>query len=86
MNRLAIIICGLLVFGVFAAPSAAAQSAELVLQKSDSPDPVGAGATLTYTITVDNFGPNNAKDSVLTDTLPAGVTFVSAPGCTFASP
>ena len=34
--------------------------------------------TLTYNIAVTNLGPNNAAAVVVTDVLPAGVTFVSA--------
>ena len=45
-----------------------------------SPEPVGAGATLTYTLNVANAGPSQANSVSLTDSLPAGVAFVSAPG------
>jgi uncharacterized repeat protein (TIGR01451 family) len=51
--------------------------ADLAVTKSDSPDPVGAGGTLIYTLTVTNKGPNTASGVVLTDTLPAGETFQS---------
>ncbi|HEX3129654.1 MAG TPA: ExeM/NucH family extracellular endonuclease [Thermoanaerobaculia bacterium] len=54
-----------------------ATSADLVVTKVDTPDPVTSGANLTYTITVDNNGPSNAASVSLTDTLPAGTTFVS---------
>jgi uncharacterized repeat protein (TIGR01451 family) len=57
-------------------------SADLSITKSDNPDPVVAGQNLTYTITVNNAGPSNATNVVATDTLPAGVTFVSTTGCT----
>ena len=57
-------------------------SAGLTITKTDSPDPVAAGAALSYTIVVGNGGPSTAQDAVLTDTLPAGVTFVSAVGGT----
>ena len=57
------------------------QGADLSITKSDSPDPVNAGATLTYTIIVSNAGPANAENVVVTDTLPTGVTFVSTSGC-----
>ena len=41
---------------------------------------------MTYTITVTNNGPDAATGVLLTDTLPAGVTFVSASsGCTEVS-
>ena len=48
--------------------------ADLAVTKSDSPDPVLAGATLTYTLAVTNNGPADAPNVVLTDTLPANVT------------
>ena len=41
------------------------------------PSSVTAGTNATYTITVTNNGPNPAQGLVLTDTLPAGSTFVS---------
>ena len=43
-----------------------------------SPSPAIAGSPLTYTIVIANGGPATATNVVLTDTLPAGVTFVSA--------
>jgi uncharacterized repeat protein (TIGR01451 family) len=44
---------------------------------SDAPDPVIAGSNIVYTITVTNIaGPSDAATS-LSDTLPAGTTFVS---------
>jgi len=52
--------------------------ADLALTKSDAPDPVLAGELLTYTLGVSNSGPRDATATVLTDTLPAGVTFDSA--------
>jgi uncharacterized repeat protein (TIGR01451 family) len=50
--------------------------------------PPGAGVlqAITYNILVSNAGPSSATNATLTDTLPAGVTFVSASagqgGCT----
>ena len=49
--------------------------ADLSLAKLDTPDPVNVGATLTYNLTVTNNGSANATNVVLTDTLPANVTF-----------
>src|SRR5439155_533555 len=54
--------------------------ADLSITKSDAPDPVSAGGTLTYTLTVSNGGPSTATSVSVTDTLPAGVTFQSASG------
>jgi uncharacterized repeat protein (TIGR01451 family) len=39
-----------------------------------------ASSNLTYTISVTNFGPSSASGVVVTDSLPATVTFVSATG------
>ena len=44
------------------------------------PANVLAASNLVYTISVTNFGPSSASGVVVTDTLPAGVTFVSASG------
>jgi uncharacterized repeat protein (TIGR01451 family) len=63
-----------------------AEQADLEISKADSPDPVTVGDNLTYTITVTNNGPDAAANVVVTDTLPSGVTFVSAsPGCVHAA-
>ena len=56
-------------------------TADLTVSKSDSVDPVVAGSPLAYTVTVMNNGPAAAENVVVTDTLPAGVTFVSTVGC-----
>jgi uncharacterized repeat protein (TIGR01451 family) len=42
------------------------------------PVTVLGGSNLTYTLTVTNIGPGGASNVVVIDTLPAGVTFVSA--------
>lgn len=53
-------------------------AADLALTNSDSPDPVTAGGTLTYTLKVTNVGPDGATDVALVDDLPASTTLVSA--------
>ena len=52
--------------------------ADLSIQKTASPSPVGTGGQLTYTISVNNNGPNAATDVVVQDFLPGGTTFL---GC-----
>ncbi|MDH3296472.1 MAG: DUF11 domain-containing protein, partial [Acidimicrobiia bacterium] len=54
-----------------------APNADLVVTKTDSVDPVVAGATLSYTITVVNNGPSDALDVVVNDTVPAEFTVTS---------
>jgi len=53
-------------------------SANLGITMMDAPDPITAGSNLTYTITVSNAGPDTATGVTVSDTLPAGVTFVSS--------
>ncbi len=50
---------------------------DVLVNQSDSPDPVPSGGILTYTMVVSNNGPDDATGVVLTDTIPAGTTFVS---------
>jgi uncharacterized repeat protein (TIGR01451 family) len=57
-----------------AAPSG---STDLRVLKSDSPDPVRKGQTLSYVIRVENLGPLTATGVKVTDTLPKGVDVVS---------
>lgn len=49
---------------------------DLAVTQTDAPDPVIAGANVTYTATSTNNGPGKATEVVLTDTLPNGSTFV----------
>jgi uncharacterized repeat protein (TIGR01451 family) len=62
----------------YAAPEPAAPLASLTIVKTDSPDPVAAGATLAYTVVYSNDGPSEAQGVILTDTLPSEVTFGGA--------
>ncbi|BCU78627.1 hypothetical protein llg_33420 [Luteolibacter sp. LG18] len=57
-------------------------SADLSVTMTDSPDPVTAGQNITYTVNYSNAGPSDAAGVSVSDTLPAGTTFVSssAPG------
>ncbi len=64
--RLALALVPALLFAatVFAnAGSAAPPAANLKITKSDSPDPVRAGASLTYSIGVENLGPRRRPAS-----------------------
>ncbi|WP_040328384.1 IPTL-CTERM sorting domain-containing protein [Acidovorax delafieldii] len=66
----------LLLTSTLFAGAALAQSADLVINHADSPDPGPAGGIFTYTLRIDNNGPNGASGVTLTDTIPAGSTFV----------
>jgi uncharacterized repeat protein (TIGR01451 family) len=62
-------------------------SADLIIAKTASPDPVVAGGNVTYSIRVQNCGPAAAVNVSVSDPLPSGTTFVSASqtsGPTFA--
>jgi len=51
---------------------------DLILTMDDSPDPVSAGASLTYSLRITNTGPSTATAVTVTNALPPGVTFLSA--------
>jgi uncharacterized repeat protein (TIGR01451 family) len=50
--------------------------ADLVVTKTDSPDPVAPGSNVVYTVTVTNLGPDDATNVVLEDGLPDDATLV----------
>lgn len=54
-----------------------ADSADVSVLKTASPDPVTVGEVLTYTIQVSNAGPDAASNVSVTDQLPAGVVIQS---------
>jgi uncharacterized repeat protein (TIGR01451 family) len=64
--------------------------ADLSLTKTISSAVAESGDQISYLLAVHNNGPDPAADLVITDTLPAGLTFVSATGdgwvCTNVSP
>ena len=53
-------------------------TADLAMSIIGSPNPVFFGQNLTYSLTVSNGGPATATGVTITNTLPPGVTFVSA--------
>jgi uncharacterized repeat protein (TIGR01451 family) len=55
-------------------------TADLSMAISDLPDPVFVGGVITYTIIVENLGPQDAIAVELTDTLPVGLEYLSASG------
>ena len=58
-------------------PPTPAPSVDLSIEKSDSADPVSAGRSVVYTITVTNNGPGKATAIVVTDTIPGGLGVIS---------
>ncbi len=54
--------------------------ADLSIEKSDSPDPVGVNQDFSYSLSVTNLGTDGAINLSVVDDLPATVTFVSASG------
>src|SRR5262249_23621800 len=61
-------------------PDALVAAADLAITKDDGVTTVTPGQTLTYTLTIRNVGNQGSTGVVVTDTLPANVTFVSASG------
>lgn len=55
-----------------------AARADLTLTKAITSGPVVAGSPVTYRLEVTNNGPSTAANPVITDTIPAGTTAVSA--------
>jgi uncharacterized repeat protein (TIGR01451 family) len=72
------ILAATLFFFAPGADTAPGDIADLGVSKSDSPDPVTVGSTLTYTIQVTNAGPQNATGVTVVDRLPSSVDFISA--------
>jgi uncharacterized repeat protein (TIGR01451 family) len=77
LTMLAVAMC-VAAAGVAAPTKTGTGSADLKVTKTDGPDPVSLGSTLTYTIQVENLGPDAATGVVVTDPLPKEVDYVSA--------
>jgi uncharacterized repeat protein (TIGR01451 family) len=54
------------------------ETVDLVLTKQDEPDPVQAGTSLSYTLTIENSGSISATNVAIKDSLPLSVTFLEA--------
>jgi uncharacterized repeat protein (TIGR01451 family) len=54
------------------------QQADLIVSKTVNDSTPNVGDDVTFTITLENLGPSSAANVSLTDTLPAGLQFVSA--------
>jgi extracellular elastinolytic metalloproteinase len=61
-------------------PSPSAPKDPVVLLTKTGPATAAAGANVSYTLSYQNLGPAAATSATLVDTLPAGVSFVSATG------
>lgn len=55
-------------------------TSDLAITKTASAPTVKAGETLTYTLQVENKGPITSPSTTVTDTLPAGLSYVSNDG------
>jgi uncharacterized repeat protein (TIGR01451 family) len=74
LTTVVLVLGAMVLLGVQAVSAGGAiDPADLSLIKSDNPDPVGEDAVLTYTIEVQNGGPDAATNVVVTDNLPSQV-------------
>jgi uncharacterized repeat protein (TIGR01451 family) len=53
----------------------AVPTADISVNKTDSPDPATPGANVTYVVSAANGGPDEALNVTATDVIPAGLTF-----------
>ena len=66
-----------LIVDAFVAKICVTSCTDVKVTKSDNPDPVTVGASVTYTITVTNNGPDTAHDVEMVDVLPSTVALGS---------
>lgn len=78
LARFLAVTAAALAFGGVGAAAAPPGAVDLRIAKVDDPDPVAVGSSLTYTIQVQNLGPNMATGVAVTDRLPRDVDLVSA--------
>lgn len=76
--RCTISVAAILVVLHLGSAAAAAQTADLSVEKYTFADPAAAGADFSYFMTVYNNGPDTAHNVLMTDVMPAGVSFNSA--------
>ncbi|SCL20017.1 conserved repeat domain-containing protein [Micromonospora rhizosphaerae] len=78
---LSALLLGLVSVVIPAGPARAADPVDLFISDvSDRPDPVFAGSTVSYFVSVGNRGPGTATGVLLTAPLPVGVSFQSSGG------
>jgi uncharacterized repeat protein (TIGR01451 family) len=65
---------------VYTASIQPSAGADLSLSASAAPEPVGVGSNLVYSLTISNVGPATATGVIVSNQIPANVTFVSATG------
>jgi uncharacterized repeat protein (TIGR01451 family)/uncharacterized protein (TIGR03382 family) len=83
-NKLRMMTAAVLAAGLaYAAPAAAQATADLSLSFKSAPSTsINFGTTVTYSLTVDNLGPDAAEGVAIDFTAPAGTTVTSVTGCT----
>ncbi|HEX5733689.1 MAG TPA: DUF11 domain-containing protein [Blastocatellia bacterium] len=72
------VLCGSYTYKVFGnGITFLGTNTDVSITKTGTAGPVSRGSNITYTITATNNGPAPARDITISDTLPAGTTFVS---------
>lgn len=66
--------------GITTLPITVHDAPPLSISKADNPDPVVEGGLLDYTLTAHNGGTIEAANAVVSDTVPAGTTYVGCAG------
>jgi len=67
-------------------PPSTPQSADVAITQAASPDPVGAGKDVMFTLTITNHGPAAATNVVATNPIPAGSSYVwTSAACALAA-
>lgn len=75
MRLVRVAVAALSLTVLLAAPASAGDLASIT--KTDAPDPVAPGGTITYTITVQNLSGGDLTGVEVNDVLPSGITFQS---------